>query len=303
MHSSVVELAEKDVEYQAFLSEIVVENVEEQHGLALSRDFAFPKMRAKGVVGKITVAPPSSSKPASKPAPKPSPASPPSGPRIVELEDDEPPKTAKGKEPAQPKSILKPTAPPPPADKGEPAREKVAEKQPAAKPAVAEKIAEREPPKAVAGTIREREAPKAVAETIREREPPRPALDRAGEPERPPTAPIAATRPPPPANGINGHAGPPAEAAPAPEEPRHIVRVTGTAPKRMVAVEIELPGMTTLASAALDVSRDAIAFEVPEKYRLRVKLPVSVDFADEAKGRAVFDRSAKKLVVTLEESE
>jgi hypothetical protein len=228
LNSSVLDLAENDLDYQSFLIELVAENVEEQIGLALSRDFSMPKMKAKGVIGKISVRPPvnySKSPPAAAKkgasavgsmanAPKPSttitsnPSSM-SGPRIVELEDDVTivPKPAPSAPP--PKSILKPTVSPAEGQKPSPisAAPTVAPAK-AAKPGVAETVMERTVPKA------------AISEIVTERAPPAPSVKSQAKsaPAKPPV--VQASK-----------------------EPKYSVRVTGAAPARKLELEIELPDM------------------------------------------------------------
>jgi hypothetical protein len=53
--------------------------------------------------------------------------------------------------------------------------------------------------------------------------------------------------------------------------------------------------------AALDVLADSVILDVPGKYHLDCKLPLKVDYADEGRGKAIFDKSKKVLHVKLEE--
>ncbi|KAJ7536355.1 hypothetical protein O6H91_12G065700 [Diphasiastrum complanatum] len=63
-----------------------------------------------------------------------------------------------------------------------------------------------------------------------------------------------------------------------------------------VIVRVNLPNVTTIGQAQLDVSDKSLQLHIPGKYALQVALPLEVD---PSRGKAKFDKSRNKLEITL----
>ncbi|KAK9818052.1 hypothetical protein WJX72_006326 [[Myrmecia] bisecta] len=75
----------------------------------------------------------------------------------------------------------------------------------------------------------------------------------------------------------------------------HNLHLDLSLPKELV-VRVHLPGMTSMAGVALDITAHHLQLHIPTRFKLGVPLPFKVD---ETRGRAKYDKAHQKLEVVL----